>query len=124
MRFAVPVVAAMLATPAIHGAVATGPGAGAPPPAVVTVPGMPGVPDPSNLYSETGAGKVSAAVAADLPRVYVPNLQSNDVYVIDPATLKVVDKFRVGSILSTSSRRGTCARSGSRTTPRTPRSAA
>jgi YVTN family beta-propeller protein len=57
---------------------------------------MPGVPDPSNLYSETRAGKVSAAVAADLPRVYVPNLQSNDVYVIDPATLKVVDKFRVG----------------------------
>jgi YVTN family beta-propeller protein len=96
MRFAVPVVAAMLATPAIHGAVATGPGAGAPPPAVVTVPGMPGVPDPSNLYSEAGAGKVSAAVAADLSRVYVPNLQSNDVYVIDPATLKVVDKFRVG----------------------------
>ena len=40
--------------------------------------------------------QVSAAVAGDLPRVYVPNLQSNDVYVIDPATLKVVDKFRVG----------------------------
>jgi YVTN family beta-propeller protein len=35
-------------------------------------------------------------VSADPPRVYVPNLQSNDVYVIDPATLKVVDKFRVG----------------------------
>ncbi len=31
-----------------------------------------------------------------LPRVYVPNLQSNDVYVIDPATFKVVDRFRVG----------------------------
>src|SRR4030095_13370345 len=31
-----------------------------------------------------------------LPRVYVPHLQSNDVWVIDPATLKVVDKFRVG----------------------------
>ena len=26
----------------------------------------------------------------------MPNLQSNDVYVIDPATFKVVDKFKVG----------------------------
>ena len=39
---------------------------------------------------------MAAAVAGDLPRVYVPNLQSNDVYVIDPATYKVVDKFKVG----------------------------
>src|SRR5207237_1689049 len=31
-----------------------------------------------------------------LPRVYVPNLRSNDVYVIDPEKLKVVDRFRVG----------------------------
>ena len=53
--------------------------------------------DPANLYSETTAGKLSPAVAGDLPRVYVPNLQSNDVYVIDPATLKVVDKFKVGA---------------------------
>ena len=65
-------------------------------PAVATVPGMPPVPDRSNLYSETTAGKVSAAVAGDLRRVYVPNLQSNDVYVIDPETLAVVDRFRVG----------------------------
>jgi len=65
-------------------------------PAIATVPGMPPVPDPANLYSEAAAGKLSAAVAADLARVYVPNLQSNDVYVIDPETLKVVDRFRVG----------------------------
>ncbi len=63
---------------------------------VTTVPGMPPVPDPSNLYSETAAGKMSASVANDLPRVYVPHVRSNDVYVIDPATLKVVDKFKVG----------------------------
>ena len=66
------------------------------PPAITTVPGMPPVVDPTNLYGETTAGKLSAAVAGDLPRVYVPHLQSNDVYVIDPATLKVVDKFKVG----------------------------
>jgi YVTN family beta-propeller protein len=64
--------------------------------AIETIPGMPPVVDPSNLYSETRAGKLSAAVASALPRVYVPNLKSNDVYVIDPATRKVVDRFRVG----------------------------
>jgi YVTN family beta-propeller protein len=64
--------------------------------AIETVPGMPPVPDPANLYSEAGAGKLSPAVAGALARVYVPNVKSNDVYVIDPATLKVVDKFRVG----------------------------
>jgi YVTN family beta-propeller protein len=63
---------------------------------VVTVPGMPPVPDSRDLYSEAGAGKLSAAVAGALPRVYVPNVQSNDVYVIDPATMKVVDRFKVG----------------------------
>jgi YVTN family beta-propeller protein len=62
----------------------------------VTVPGMPPVVDPGNLYSEATAGKLSPAVAADLPRVYVPHVQSNDVWVIDPATRKVVDKFKVG----------------------------
>jgi YVTN family beta-propeller protein len=63
---------------------------------VSTVPGMPPVADPANLYSETTSAKVSPALANDLPRVYVPHIQSNDVYVIDPATFKVVDKFNVG----------------------------
>lgn len=66
------------------------------PATVVTVPGMPPVPDPRNAYSETAAGKMSPAVAGHLERIYVPNLRSNDVYVIDPATLKVVDRFKVG----------------------------
>jgi YVTN family beta-propeller protein len=63
---------------------------------VATVPGMPPVPDAANLYSETGAGRVSAPARNALPRVYVPNVSSNDVYVIDPATLEVVDRFKVG----------------------------
>jgi len=96
IRLAVPVVATIIAALAIEFAGAADPGTAKALPPVTTVPGMPGVPDPSNLYSETGAGKVSPAVAADLARVYVPNLQSNDVYVIDPASLKVVDRFRVG----------------------------
>jgi YVTN family beta-propeller protein len=65
-------------------------------PAVATVPGMPPVVDAANLYSEAGAGHLSASVADALPRVYVPNLRSNDVVVIDPATLKVVDRYSVG----------------------------
>ena len=64
--------------------------------AIETVAGMPPAVDPTNLYSETRAGKLSSAVTGALARVYVPNRQSNDVYVIDPATLKVVDRFRVG----------------------------
>jgi YVTN family beta-propeller protein len=63
---------------------------------VQTVPGMPPVVDPSNLYSETRSDKLSSIVKKHLPRVYVPNRSSNDVWVIDPATFKVVDKFRVG----------------------------
>jgi len=61
-----------------------------------TVPGMPPVVDPAHLYSEIAAGKLSPAVAGALARVYVPNHTSSDVYVIDPATLKVVDRFKVG----------------------------
>jgi YVTN family beta-propeller protein len=51
---------------------------------------------PTNVYSETTAGKLSPAVAGALPRVYVPHVKSGDVYVIDPATFQVVDKFTVG----------------------------
>ncbi len=64
--------------------------------AIPVIPGMPPVPDPTNLYSETRAGMFSPAVASALPRVYVPNLRSKEVYVIDPATRKVVDRFPVG----------------------------
>lgn len=61
-----------------------------------TIPGMPEVTDPDNLYSETGVNKFSAAVADALPRVYVPNRGANTVSVIDPATMSVVDTFPVG----------------------------
>jgi YVTN family beta-propeller protein len=65
-------------------------------PAIATVPGMAPVPDPANLYSETAAGKLSPAVAGALERVYVPNHTANTVSVIDPASLKVIDVFKVG----------------------------
>lgn len=63
---------------------------------VQTVPGMPPVINPDNLYSETARDKLSATVANHLSRIYVPNRSSNDVWVIDPATGKVIKKFRVG----------------------------
>ena len=63
---------------------------------VQTVPGMPPVIDASNLYGEAGANHMSPAVGGALPRVYVPNLRSDDVYVIDPTTFKVVVKYPVG----------------------------
>jgi len=66
------------------------------PQAVKPLPGMPPVMDPTDLYSETVAGRFSPAVAGALSRVYVPNRGSDDVYVINPDTFKVVDHFKVG----------------------------
>ncbi|MEP7205537.1 MAG: YncE family protein [Casimicrobiaceae bacterium] len=57
---------------------------------------MPTVVDLANLYSEQSAGRMNPVTAAALARVYVPNVKSNDVYVIDPATMKVIDRFKVG----------------------------
>ena len=63
---------------------------------VEPVPGMPPPPDPKNIYSEIGMGKVSPSLASHRELVYVPHVQSNDVYVIDPKTYKVIDKYKVG----------------------------
>jgi YVTN family beta-propeller protein len=49
------------------------------------------------IYREIGADNLSSVAARSLARVYVPNVRSNDVYVIDPATLEVVDRFAVGN---------------------------
>ncbi len=59
---------------------------------------MPPVPNPNNLYSAPATGRLSPAVEGALSRIYVPNLRSNDVYVIDPQRLAVVDRFKVGAI--------------------------
>ena len=63
---------------------------------IAVVSGMPPVPDAKNLYSETTSEKMSKATAGALERIYVPNRGENTVSVIDPATLKVIDKFKVG----------------------------
>jgi len=59
-------------------------------------PGMPTVTDDKNLYGDAGANHFNPAVQGALSRVYVPDLRSNNVYVIDPTNFTVVDKFPVG----------------------------
>src|SRR5437867_2013048 len=54
---------------------------------VESIPGMPPVTNPTNLYSETTADKLSPALANVPTRVYVPNVKSHEVHVIDPKTL-------------------------------------
>ena len=58
--------------------------------------GKPTSPLAVNIYGHTTSGDLSPAVAGALPLVYVPNSVSNSVSVIDPATLKVIDRFKVG----------------------------
>jgi YVTN family beta-propeller protein len=64
---------------------------------VQTVPGMPPVLDAGNLYTGTAPDRLSPAVGGALSRIYVPNRRSNSVYVIDPATFAIVDRFPVGA---------------------------
>ena len=62
------------------------------------LPGMPPVLNPADIYAADHVGEMSPAVAKALPRVYVPNTESNTVDVIDPETYKVIDHFRVGRL--------------------------
>ena len=71
--------------------------AAAPAAAYLPLPGMPPLVDPKNVYGSIASSNMSPVVKDHLRRVYVPNLRSNDVYVIDQDSLKVVDKFKVGS---------------------------
>jgi YVTN family beta-propeller protein len=58
--------------------------------------GMPPVVHGENLYSEAGAGLFSPSTAGALPRAYVPDVKSGDVYVIDPEKLRVIGRFPAG----------------------------
>jgi YVTN family beta-propeller protein len=59
--------------------------------------GMPGYPSRENVYAAAGPGMFSERVRGHLPLVYVPNTNSDDVYVINPATFRVVDRFHGGA---------------------------
>ena len=51
---------------------------------------------PVNVYAVTRANDISPVAARAPSRVYVPNVESRDVYVIDPATHRVIDRYPVG----------------------------
>lgn len=63
--------------------------------AVATVPKLV---DPHNVYAADRTGNLTGAARTALPRIYVPNSQSDTVDVIDPSTFKVVDHFAVGGL--------------------------
>jgi YVTN family beta-propeller protein len=65
------------------------------PPVSAGDPAIPPSRDPANIYAEAGLGMLSPAVAGALSRVYVPVVSDNMVYVIDPGTMKVVDRYAV-----------------------------
>ena len=52
---------------------------------------------PVNIYAHTLTPDLSPAVAGVPLRVYVPNSDAASVSVIDPTTMKVIDRFNVGT---------------------------
>ena len=58
----------------------------------------PGAGPSTSIYAHDAAGAFTGAARLALPRVYVPNSQSNTVDVIDPATFRVVGHFAVGGL--------------------------
>jgi len=59
--------------------------------------GMPPVLDPNNIYAANAANNLSDVVKNMPERVYVPNLQSSTVTVIDPKTFKIVKTIKTHS---------------------------
>jgi YVTN family beta-propeller protein len=52
----------------------------------------------SNVYAADTSGALTGAARLAIPRIYVPNSQSNTVDEIDPSTMKVVAHFAVGAL--------------------------
>lgn len=67
-----------------------------PPQPVNSLPGMPPVLDVANIYAGAGQGKLSPAVANHRELIYVPHTVTDEVWVIDPTTFSVIDKFPAG----------------------------
>jgi YVTN family beta-propeller protein len=52
----------------------------------------------ASVYAFDGANQLAPVARTALPRIYVPNSESNTVDVIDPRTYRVVDHFAVGTL--------------------------
>lgn len=61
-----------------------------------TLPGMPPVLDPRNIYSETTPDKIQPWIKNHPQLIYVPNAQGNSVSVIDPAKMAVIRTIPAG----------------------------
>ena len=61
-----------------------------------TLPGMPPVENPSDIYAADHAGNLSPVVRDFPARIYVPNSISNTVDIIDPKTYRIIEHFDVG----------------------------
>ncbi len=75
------------------------PAATVPPADHADLPGLPGMPpplDPSNVYAAAGPGMLAPQVRGHRELVYVPQTNSDDVSVIDPKTMRVIDRFPGG----------------------------
>jgi YVTN family beta-propeller protein len=59
---------------------------------------MPQLTDAKNVYAETGVDKMAESNRGIKPLVYVPDNNSNDVTVIDPETLQVIDRYPTGGL--------------------------
>jgi YVTN family beta-propeller protein len=51
-----------------------------------------------DIYAHDGANMFAPVARLALPRIYVPNSQSDTVDVIDPKTFKIVERFSVGGL--------------------------
>jgi DNA-binding beta-propeller fold protein YncE len=60
------------------------------------LPGMPPVVHAENIYSEATADHFSQTTRGALSRIYVPDVKSGDVYVIDPTKMRVIGRFAAG----------------------------
>jgi YVTN family beta-propeller protein len=60
------------------------------------LPGTPTLLDQQDVYAAARPGELSSTVRGAVSRVYVPNSREGTVDVIDPATYKIVDHFKVG----------------------------
>ncbi len=58
-----------------------------------SLPGMPPLLDPHNIYAADAPGMLSGVVKNFPNRVYVPNSKSDTVDIIDPATYKIIGHF-------------------------------
>ncbi len=67
-----------------------------PSPAFDGLPGMPPPVSTADVYAASAPGKFSEAVKGARELVYVPHNNSNDVWVIDPKTFQVIDKYYGG----------------------------